>query len=112
QQRLAAEAEQRAREAKNKHVATGENGEEGDEGEGGITKHATGEPKLVTARLELGAAKLTAGGLDVPIQGNFSFVGGYPLKLNDQLWLDFGAAIAVTPVSYKNSITAETQTAS
>lgn len=112
QQRLAAEAEQRAREAKQKRVASGENGEEGDEGEGGVTKQATGVPTLVTARLELGGAKVTAGGLDVPIQSSFAFVGGYPLALNEQLALDFGAVIGVTPVAYKNSITGDSQTGS
>lgn len=111
QQRLAADAEQRAREAREKKVATGD-GEEGEEGEGGVTKKATGEPKLVVARLELGGAKVSAGGLDVPIQSSFMVTGGYPLKLNDQLTLDFGAAIGVTPVAYKNGITGDSQTGS
>ena len=87
----------------------GENGEEGGEeggGEGGEgPTPMTAQPKLVSARLLVGGAKLNAGDLTVPIEGSFALIGGYPLPLNDKMHVDLGAALTMTPVGYKNFIT-------
>ncbi|MGE5185120.1 MAG: tetratricopeptide repeat protein, partial [Acidobacteriota bacterium] len=60
-----------------------EGGDEGDEG--GVRKGITLEPKLVTGRLGLGASFVSAGNLDIPVQPNFTLIGGYPIKLIPKL---------------------------
>jgi hypothetical protein len=82
------------------------NTEAGGEGEGEdeeaaeVVAHADGKPTLVSARVGLGAAKLSAGDLITPIQFAGTLVGGYPLALGDKLQLDLGAALSFTPVPY------------
>jgi hypothetical protein len=79
---------------------------------GGVTATPGIEPKLVNARFVLGAAKLSAGGLDVPIESTFGVIGGYPIPLKAPVRLDVGLALMVNPVGYTNSITMEKATAS
>jgi len=95
--------------AKPKTVAQGE-GEEGEEGEGGAHNQAVA-PKLVSARLLFGGAKLTTGDLSVPIEGSFALIGGYPMPLNDKMRVDLGLALTMTPVGYKNFLSGESATA-
>ena len=70
------------------------------EGGGSVTKTATTQPKLVSLRLTGGAAKLSTGDLDVPVQATFALLGGYPLAINDKLTLDLGAGFTFTPVPF------------
>ena len=95
-------------------VATHEGeGEEGDGEEGGgVTKSVTGAPKLVSARVVFGGAKLSAGGLDVPFGATFGVIAGYPIQINPQLRIDAGLALMESPVGYTNSFTLAKQTAS
>jgi hypothetical protein len=66
----------------------------------GIRRSATAQPSLVSVRLGVGAGKLSAGDLDVPVQFAGSFIAAYPLALADKLTLDVGAALSFTPVPY------------
>ncbi len=79
-----------------------EGGEEGDEG--GVRKGVTVEPKLVTGRLGLGASFVSAGNLDIPVQPNFTLIGGYPIKLIPKLRGEPGIAIAYKPIPFKNAM--------
>ena len=83
------------------------NDDSGDDGDEGVEKSATvaGAPKLVSARLYGGAAKISAGDLAFPVEPSFTLIAGYPLALGDQLQLDLGAAFAFQPVPFTNSIT-------
>lgn len=78
----------------------------------GVTKGVTGAPKLVSARLVGGGAKLGAGGLSVPIEAAFGVIGGYPITINDKLRVEAGLAVSVTPVSYTDQRLALKATAS
>jgi tetratricopeptide (TPR) repeat protein len=97
-----------------KPKTVGQEGEEGGEegGEGGEVHAQPGEvPKLMSARLLGGAAKVNAGDLSVPVEGSFAVIGGYPVPLNAQSRVELGLAITETPVGYKNFITGESATA-
>jgi hypothetical protein len=93
----------------------GENTNEGDNNddeEGSLHKGVTGGPKLVAARAELGGSKVTAGGLDVPIQPAFLLYGGYPIPVNAKLRVDVGLLFGLKPMPYTNSITNAKETGS
>ncbi len=64
------------------------------------TEPASSQPSLLSARVELGGGKLTAGELVTPIQFAGAIVVGHPLSLGDKLTLELGAALSVTPVPY------------
>ena len=93
-----------------------ENGDEGsDDGEGsdtGVSAAVFPPPKLLSARFIGGAAKISAGSLDVPIQASFGLIGGYPVYVQDQLEIDAGAAITFTPLPYQNTMTMVNKNAS
>lgn len=90
------------------NVATGNTEGEGDgeddaedEVEDGITATTPTEaPRLLSARLVGGGAKVGAGDLEVPIQATFALIGGYPLAINEQLSLDVGAGFTFTPIPF------------
>ena len=92
---------------------SGSGGDDSDDG-GRITRGVdAGGPKLLTARFEGGAAKLSAGGLNMPIQTSFTLTAGYPLPVKvPNMALDAGAVLSITPVSYENTITGAKNTAS
>jgi hypothetical protein len=69
-------------------------------------------PKVLSARFEGGAAKISAGDLDVPIQASFGLIGGYPVFVQDKLEIDAGAAITFTPVPFQNTMTMAKKNAS
>jgi hypothetical protein len=60
---------------------------------------------LLSARFIGGAAKISAGGLTVPVQASFGLIGGYPVLVQDKLEVDAGLALTFTPVPYQNMIT-------
>jgi len=99
-------------------VATGSDGDDDDDGDGdedldqGIHAGTTAGPKLLSARFTVGAAKLNAGGLDVPFEPTMTLAAGYPLHVIDQVGLDVGLAASFTSVPYINTITTEKQRAS
>ena len=74
--------------------------EDEDEGEEPTEPAPGAQPSLISARIEAGAGKLTAGDLDTPVQFAAAIVGGYPLSINDQLQIELGAAVSFTPVPY------------
>jgi hypothetical protein len=76
--------------------------DDGDDDDGGeVTKSAPGTaPTVVSLRAFGGAAKLTTGDLDVPIQATGGLIGGYPLALSDKFVLELGAGLTFTPVPY------------
>jgi len=92
-------------------VASHEGEEGGEEGEGGVSATVSVEPKLVSARLVAGAAKIGAGDLSVPIQGTVGLIAGYPIPISPELRVDVGLALMVTPVGIKNSFTMAASTA-
>jgi len=87
-----------------KQVAGGGDGDGDGDGDGGdITKGTTIErPHTISVRAFGGAAKLSTGDLDVPVQATFGLLAGYPLALSDQLILDLGAGFTFTPVPYES----------
>jgi hypothetical protein len=97
-----------------KTVATKDGDEEGsgdEEETDRVTKPATTEPKVVSARLVGGAAKVSAGDLNVPIQSAFGLIGGYPIPVAPQLRIEPGLALLGTPVAYQNLFTKASSTA-
>jgi hypothetical protein len=58
------------------------------------------QPKMISARVDGGAGKLTAGDLDTKVQFAAALIGGYPLSLNEKLSLELGAAVSFSPVPY------------
>jgi hypothetical protein len=68
-----------------------------------VRKATAGQPSLVSVRVGLGAGKLGAGDLDVPVQFAGTLIAGYPLALGDDLQLDLGAAVSFTPVPYETT---------
>lgn len=93
-------------------VGNGESDEgEGDEGEGdGITQSATLQPRVISARLVGGGAKVTAGDLTVPVLASFAVTAGYPVLSQDKLEVDAGVVFGFQPVPYKNSMTGADKT--
>ena len=69
-------------------------------------------PKVLSARFVGGAAKISAGSLDVPIQASFGLIGGYPVFVQDKLEIDAGGAVTFTPLPYENTMTSEKKNAS
>ena len=94
-----------------------ENGDgDGSDDEGGsdtgVTQTVFPPPKVLSARFVGGAAKISAGSLDVPIQASFGLIGGYPVLVQDKLEIDAGAAVTFTPLPYENTMTSEKKNAS
>lgn len=88
------------------------NGDSDDDDNTSVRKGATVEAKLVTARGEFGVSKVSAGGLDVPVQPDFLIYGGYPIPVNAKLHADAGLAFGIKPMPYTNSITKGKETGS
>jgi len=84
----------------------------GDDDDNSVRQVAPPPPHMISARFIGGAAKISAGGLDVPVQATFTLIAGYPIPINDKLVIDAGIAATFTPVPYQNSITSMTKTAS
>lgn len=98
-----------------KQIADKNDGDDGDDGtDQGVEKSTTPStsPKLISARLFAGAAKISAGSLDFPVQPTFTLIAGYPLAIGNALELDLGAAVAFTPVPFTNTITNASRSAS
>ena len=76
---------------------------DGDGGDGdGIKKGTeTSQPKLLSVRAFGGGAKISTGGLKVPVQATFGLIAGYPLAINEKLMIDIGAGFTFTPVPYE-----------
>ena len=100
------------------HVATRSNDgdsdsdSDDDNDDQGVTKGVTGAPKLVSARLVGGGAKVGAGGLSVPVEAAFGVIAGYPITINDKLRVEAGLALSMTPVQYTDQRLALKATAS
>ena len=89
----------------------GEEVDEGEEGEGdGITQGTTLQPRVISARLVGGGAKVTAGDLDIPVLASFAVTAGYPVLSQDKLEVDAGVVFGFQPVPYKNSMTGADKT--
>jgi hypothetical protein len=81
-------------------------GEGEGEGEGdGITQSTSLQPRVISARLVGGAAKVTAGDLTIPVLASFAVTAGYPVLSQEKLEVDAGVVFGFQPVPYKNSIT-------
>lgn len=100
------------------HVATRSNDSDSDSDsdndseDQGVTKGVPGAPKLVSARLVGGGAKVGAGGLSVPVEAAFGVIAGYPITINDKLRVEAGLAVSMTPVQYTDQRLALKATAS
>ncbi len=93
----------------------GGEGEGSDTDEGsdtGVSATVIPPPKVLSARFICGAAKISAGSLDVPVQATFGLIGGYPVFVQDKLEIDAGAARTFTPVPYENTMTLAKKNAS
>jgi hypothetical protein len=86
-------------------------GEEEEEGDGeGVTQTTTSQPRVISARLVGGGAKVTAGDLDIPVLASFAVTAGYPVLSQDKLEVDAGVVFGFQPVPYKNSLTSADKT--
>ncbi|MGN6110633.1 MAG: hypothetical protein ACTHU0_36360 [Kofleriaceae bacterium] len=67
-------------------------------------KNGAGDgPRLLSARLIGGGAKISAGDLDVPVQATGALIAGYPIRVAPQLTIEAGAGFSFTPVPYQNA---------
>jgi tetratricopeptide (TPR) repeat protein len=74
-----------------------------EEEEDGITKTAPPiGPRVISARLTGGIAKIKTGDLKVPVQATGALIAGYPIRLQDQVTLEVGAGFTFTPVPYQD----------
>lgn len=81
---------------------------EPDEGEEEPTEAPTGlQPKVVSVRLDGGAALLTAGDLETPALFAGALIAGYPLAINPKLSLELGAAFSFAPVPFTTTMDVE-----
>ncbi len=95
----------------NKVANAGDNGDEDEEGNQ-VHKRVTGVPKTISARFEFGGSVIGMGDLTVPAQPALTLIAGYPIRVNDKLHVDAGAAVAFRPIPYQNEITNGKGTAS
>ena len=87
--------------------------DDGEDGGDVTTRVIADHPKVLTARFVVGGAKLSAGGLAVPIQPSFTLTAGYPIPVKSpRTNLDGGLVLAITPIAFTNSITNQKKTAS
>ncbi len=75
---------------------------DGDGDDGGEVVETTGQPKLLAAHANFGAAKVGAGSLEVPVQVAFAITAGYPIAISDKLVIDAGAGFGFTPVPWSS----------
>ncbi|MBA3457731.1 MAG: hypothetical protein H0T42_31910 [Deltaproteobacteria bacterium] len=68
----------------------------------GITKtaHDTA-PRLIAVRLTAGAARLTAGDVEIPTLATLALFAGYPIPVADKLLVEVGAGFTYTRVPFK-----------
>lgn len=86
-----------------KNVASSDDGPGGNDDDRGEpeTPTPTGvAPRVLSARLNFGATKVSAGMFRVPVQATFALVGGYPIPVNRQMTIEAGVALTLTPVPY------------
>ena len=73
--------------------------------DGEIVKHATSaQPRVISARAVVGAAKIKTGRLPIPVQFTVAANAGYPVAINEQVTLDFGLGLTFTPVPFVNMV--------
>ncbi|MDB4964222.1 MAG: Tetratricopeptide 2 repeat protein [Myxococcales bacterium] len=83
-----------------------------DDPEDGITKTAPGgAPRVISARLVGGGAKVSAGDLPIPTLATAALLAGYPIAVGDKLIIEVGAGFTYTRVPYEQSSTMEQRTA-
>jgi hypothetical protein len=82
-----------------------------DTGEEPETPTVIPAPKLLSARFDGGASKISAGNLSVPVQATFSLIAGYPVYVQDKLEIDAGIAGTFTPLPFVNTMTNEKKNA-
>ncbi len=69
--------------------------------EDGITKTAPSTaPRLITMRLTGGAARLSAGNIEVPTLATVALFAGYPIAVADKLIVEVGAGFTYTRVPF------------
>ncbi|HEV7554640.1 MAG TPA: tetratricopeptide repeat protein [Kofleriaceae bacterium] len=95
-----------------KRIAGSNDDDGSDDGSNAITRPAPGAPRVISLRVIGGGSKISTGDLPVPIQITGALIGGYPLAINKQLTLEFGAAFTYTPVPFENEMTHENKSAS
>jgi hypothetical protein len=84
-------------------VAVTTNNTEEDDENGTRRRWRAQEPKLIDGRATLGLSHIGAGETaDVPLQGSFALIGGYPIKINDKLRVYPGGVFTFTPIPWKN----------
>lgn len=62
------------------------------------------QPTLISARLDAGAARFSAGNLDPQMVFAAALIGGYPLSLSDKLRIELGAAFSFAAVPYATAM--------
>jgi hypothetical protein len=63
-----------------------------------------GQPRMLSARFNIGGTKVSAGVFKVPVQATFAVVGGYPIPVNDRMVVEAGVAATLTPVPYDKAM--------
>src|SRR5438874_858615 len=76
-----------------------------DADDGEVAAPVAAGPKLVVAGAELGGSKISAGGLDVPLQPALALSAGYPIAVKPELRVDVGVALGLTSIPYTSSVT-------
>ncbi len=98
------------------HIETGTNTtteplDGGDVDDDAVHTSASGAaPKLLSARFTGGVAKISAGGLTVPVEPTFDLFVGYPIAVSPALTIDVGGNFTFTPVPYTNAATMQKKT--
>jgi hypothetical protein len=83
-----------------------------DDPEDGVTKTAPATaPRVISARLTGGGAKVSAGDLPIPTLATAALIAGYPIAVGDKLIIEVGAGFTYTRVPYEQSSTMESRTA-
>jgi len=78
----------------------GDDGDDGDDDDG-VTKTAPSTvPRVISVRLTGGAARLTAGDIEVPTLATGALFAGYPISAADKVVIEVGAAFTYTRVPY------------
>lgn len=107
-QRLEAGENESGDEEPKKDVATPDSTDDTGEGtdeEPLVSKPVELGPRAISLRLVGGAAKIIATDqLSFPVQATGALIGGYPLALNENVTLEFGAGFTFTPLSFKKEV--------
>lgn len=72
-----------------------------DDSDASVSRTATaGQPHVISARVQGGGTKVSAGSSAVPVQATFALTAGYPIPVAPKLTIEAGAAFTFTPMPF------------